>query len=112
MQTTIDPVIKHILQNLNVSLTKEMKSAICKEYFFTAVLESCENNLGDFINAIDVETVVRREINNMHPRQIEKMFYKFAGPYFSKLIAYGWIGLFGGLISYAISCAIKSVLAH
>ncbi|GMO45518.1 MAG: hypothetical protein Ta2B_26570 [Termitinemataceae bacterium] len=110
LQNITIPVINEILIKLNVNLTKEMKDAICKEYLFKAILSSCEYNFNDIIHAIDIQNVVEREINNMHPKQVEKMFYKFAGTYFNKLIAYGWIGSAGGLISYAISCFIKVFL--
>jgi uncharacterized membrane protein YheB (UPF0754 family) len=107
LQNVINPVLKDILARLNTALTKQTKDAILKEYLFEAVLESCEYNFSNIIHAIDVQTVVKREINNMHPKQVEKMFYKFAGRYFNKLIIYGWIGSFGGLISYGLNCLLK-----
>jgi len=35
----------------------------------------------------------------MHPKELEDMFYSFAGPYFNKLILYGALGFVFGLFT-------------
>jgi uncharacterized membrane protein YheB (UPF0754 family) len=99
------PAIKELLYGINRALAAETKHAVCNEYLLTAVLNSAVYNFPRIIRSIDVQAVVEREINNMHPSGIEKLFYKFAGGYFGKITFYGWIGVFGGLLGYAIGCA-------
>ncbi|GHV77377.1 hypothetical protein AGMMS49942_21980 [Spirochaetia bacterium] len=94
---------KAFLSKLNGSITTETKNAICNEYLITAVIDSCVYNFTDIIRTIDVQTVVEREVNNMHPKGIETLFYQFAGTYFAKITLYGWIGVFGGFLSYIVS---------
>jgi hypothetical protein len=46
----------------------------------------------------------------MAPAEIESVFYSFAGTYFKKIILYGWIGLFAGLLSYALGRLLPHLL--
>jgi hypothetical protein len=101
------PAMKTFFQRLNKTLAPETKRALCNEYLIPATLDAAENHFSDLINSIDVQKVVEREVNAMHPKSIEKLFYKFAGKYFAKIIMYGWIGVFGGLLSYIIGSLLK-----
>jgi hypothetical protein len=83
-------------------LSAETKDAICGAYLLPAMLNACENQFPNLMDSLSLYSVVEREINGMSPREIEGVFYGFAGPYFKKIILYGWIGLFAGLLSYAL----------
>ncbi|MDR2484746.1 MAG: DUF445 family protein [Treponema sp.] len=98
------PLLKTFLQRLNKTITIETKQAIYRECLIPAVLDAAENHFGAVIHSIDIQKVVEREVNAMHPREIETLFNKFAGTYFTKITLYGWIGVFGGLLSYIIGC--------
>jgi uncharacterized membrane protein YheB (UPF0754 family) len=89
-------------RNLNASICLETKDALCG-YILNALLAALAYNFDPLMRTIDVQVVVEREINAMHPKGIETLFYKFAGTYFKKLTWYGWIGVFGGIISYVVS---------
>jgi uncharacterized membrane protein YheB (UPF0754 family) len=102
--------VKELLSQLNAALNVETKNAICNDYLLTAILNASVYNFPSLIRSIDVQEVVEREINTMHPAGIEKMFYKFAGSYFGKITFYGWIGIFGGFLSYAVGCALAIAL--
>ena len=104
------PLFKTLLENLNRAISVETKSALCNEYLTPALLSSAENHFSSIVRAVDVQKIVEREVNAMHPRSIERIFRKFAGRYFAKITLYGWIGVFGGLLSYVISYIIKLFL--
>jgi uncharacterized membrane protein YheB (UPF0754 family) len=98
------PLVETVLKGLNQSITTETKQAVFGEYCIPAVLDAGENHFKDMIHSIDIQKVVEQEVNNMHPKEIETLFNKFAGTYFIKITIYGWIGAFGGLLSYIIGC--------
>jgi uncharacterized membrane protein YheB (UPF0754 family) len=102
--------VKELLSQLNAALSAETKNAVCNDYLLTAILNAAVYNFPALIKSIDVQEVVEREINAMHPAGIERLFYKFAGDYFGKITFYGWIGVFGGLLSYAVGCALAIAL--
>jgi uncharacterized membrane protein YheB (UPF0754 family) len=104
------PEIKELLSQLNAALSVETKNAVCNDYLLTAILNAAETHFPLLIRSVDVQAVVEREINVMPPAGIEKMFYKFAGSYFGKITFYGWIGIFGGFLSYAAGCALAIIL--
>ncbi|MDR1956104.1 MAG: DUF445 family protein [Treponema sp.] len=106
LQTTAVPYLKELCSKLNGLIAPETKDALC-DYLISAIINACAYNFDALIHSIDVQVVVEREINNMHPRCIETMFYKFAGTYFTKITFYGWIGIFGGIASYIISFMLK-----
>jgi uncharacterized membrane protein YheB (UPF0754 family) len=97
--------VNKILSYINNLLTKNTKNEICK-YLIDAVVNAIEKEYSNMINNIDISNIVEREINNMHPKQIEELFYSFAKNYFKKLTIYGWIGAFGGIINYFIEIII------
>ncbi|MDR0525053.1 MAG: DUF445 family protein [Spirochaetaceae bacterium] len=98
------PLLETFFQNLNQTIAPETKQAICEEYLIPAALDAGEGRFKNILHSIDIQNVVEREVNAMHPAKVEKLFYKFAGTYFRRIILYGWIGLFGGLLSYSIGC--------
>jgi uncharacterized membrane protein YheB (UPF0754 family) len=98
VRKTGESTIEEILTGLNQALTKDTKDDICK-YLINAIVNAIGNNFSDMVHTINISNVVEREINNMHPKQIEELFYSFAKDYFNKIVIYGWIGAFGVLIS-------------
>jgi uncharacterized membrane protein YheB (UPF0754 family) len=104
LQKYLQSALTEILLHINSVLTLETKNAVCNDYLLSAIVNSAVYNFSNVIGVIDVQTVVEREINNMHPSGVEKLFYKFAGKYFAKITLYGWVGSIGGFLSYLISC--------
>jgi uncharacterized membrane protein YheB (UPF0754 family) len=91
--------IKKLLTGINQALTKDTKNVICK-IIIDACVNSTGKNFSDMIHTIDIINVVKREIDNMQPKQIEELFNSFAKDYFNRIILYGWIGAFGGPASF------------
>jgi uncharacterized membrane protein YheB (UPF0754 family) len=103
LRISIISTFKKFFLELNKTLVVETKDAICKTYIIDAVFNTLERNLEAVIHAIDVKTVIEREINDMHPQKIERLFKKIAGRYFRKIKLYGGIGGVGGVIACSIS---------
>lgn len=63
-----------------------------------ALLDTAEQYLPDLVGAVDIRKVVVREISEMDPQEIERLFYGFAAQYFRQLINYGFgFGIVFGL---------------
>jgi len=88
--------LKEILVNLNSILDDELKLYVLN-VLSEAIFNALENNLENIIKSIDMKEVIIREINNMHPKEIEEMFNSFAKSYFSKLKLYGAFGAVFGV---------------
>jgi uncharacterized membrane protein YheB (UPF0754 family) len=109
LRATLTPHIKTLLQGFNRAITRETKDRICRDYLLTAILEACSDHFSALIRAINVQKIIEDAVNEMHPMQVEKMFYKFAGTYFRTLTFYGWIGVLGGIASYLLACLLSIV---
>jgi uncharacterized membrane protein YheB (UPF0754 family) len=96
--------VRGLFGNSGRLVSADTKDAICGSYLLPAILNACENQFPNLVDSLSLYSVVEREINGMPPQEIEGVFYGFAGPYFKKIILYGWIGLFAGLLSYALGC--------
>ncbi|MDR0526805.1 MAG: DUF445 family protein [Spirochaetaceae bacterium] len=103
LEKLIVPFVNKIIPDLDAALNTEIKTAVISEYLLNAIIDSAERHIPALVAAIDIGAVVEREINALHPLEIEKLFYSFAGPYFKKITFYGWIGSFGGALSYWLS---------
>ncbi|EAY26136.1 DUF445 family protein [Microscilla marina] len=97
-------IIKELENFIEQNLTKITQSIATptKEYLVKtltkSIFTSLENNISELINSIDFKKIVVTEIENMHPQQLEKLFYGFAGKYFKYLIGYGFgFGIIFGL---------------
>ena len=93
--SALRPIVEKIFKELN-SATDEKT----KEFFIKILLQSAYDsvleNADCLMESIDFKDVIEREINNMHPSEIEEMFNSFAKIYFDRLILYGGYGaLFG-----------------
>ena len=73
--------LKEFISSLNLILDKQLKDRLLND-LSDAVFNSLEKNIEEVIKSIDIKEVIIREINNMHPKEIEDMFYSFAGDYF------------------------------
>jgi uncharacterized membrane protein YheB (UPF0754 family) len=98
------PFLNKLLRNANALIAPAAKNAIYEDYLLPALFNACGNQFPNLANSLSLYTVVEKEINMMSPKEIEELFYSFSGSYFKKIILYGWIGLFGGFLSYALSC--------
>ena len=100
-QKVILPFVEEFFKNLNLLLDDRLKEEITDE-LIEALFLTLKDNLDLVIKAIDIKEVIKREINQMHPKEIEEMFYSFAGSYFNKLKLYGGIGAVFGLPSLVL----------
>jgi uncharacterized membrane protein YheB (UPF0754 family) len=103
----LTPALKGLMGQVNTRLTSATKEAFYKTYLIPAALDAGERHFSAVITALDVQRVVEREVNAMHPREVEALFYRFADKYFRKITLYGWIGVFGGMVSYVVSCLLS-----
>ncbi len=86
------------LTNLNTILDTKFKDNAL-QIIIDAAFESMSTHIKELLDAVDFKKVITKEINAMHPKELEDMFYSFAGPYFNKLILYGSLGFFFGLFT-------------
>ena len=73
-----------------------------------AIFGTLQKNILGLINALDFKGIVVREIENMHAKELEDLFYGFARKYFKYLIGYGFI--FGIIFGLAIDYGLLSLL--
>jgi len=92
------PFFKEFIVNINNILNLKLKDHTL-DIIIESAFESIHRKIADLIDAVDFKKVITKEIENMHPRELEEMFYSFAGPYFNKLILYGSMGFIFGLIT-------------
>jgi len=98
-QEDFDNVLKQVIETILKDLNRATDEKT-KEFFINILLQSAYDsvleNADILMESIDFKDVIEREINNMHPSEIEDMFNSFAKIYFDKLILYGGYGaLFG-----------------
>ena len=98
LRNVLVPFLTKFLQNLNAMLDTRFKDHSL-QIIIDAAFESIQNNIAELINAVDFKKVITKEIEAMHPKELEDMFYSFAGKYFNKLILYGSLGFFFGLFT-------------
>jgi uncharacterized membrane protein YheB (UPF0754 family) len=109
LREAVRPACRELLLHANGVLDIETKNHIL-DLLLDALIRSAEYNFPYMLKTIDVQSIIEREINNMHPKDIETLFNKFAGVYFRKIIFYGWIGVFGGILSYVIDVIITKFI--
>ncbi|MHB9293911.1 hypothetical protein Holit_03030 [Hollandina sp. SP2] len=107
LDAALTAALRALMSAVNTALTPATKDAFCKTYLIPAALDAGERCFSALITALDIQKVVEREVNAMHPREVEALFYRFADKYFRKITLYGWIGVFGGMASYVISCLLN-----
>lgn len=103
----IAPCFKDFFGSLNTMVKQETKDEAV-QYLIEALGDAVEISLQKIVTTIDLEKVIKQEIEAMHPREVKEMFHSFAGPYFNKLRCYG---AFGGIFG-CIDAVIKLLLWH
>ncbi len=78
------------------SLEKETKNDIL-DLILSSFIESISKHIFEILELLDISETTEKEINSMNAKELEELFMKIAGKYFSKLIGYGWIGAFFGI---------------
>ena len=92
------PFFKEFLLNINKMLDTKLKNNML-DIVIDAAFDSINTKIPELMSSIDFKKVITKEIQNMHPKELEDMFYSFAGPYFNKLILYGSLGVLFGLFT-------------
>jgi hypothetical protein len=90
------PFFKEFIQNINTILDLKLKDHMV-EIIVDSAFVSIDKKIMDLMGAVDFKKVITKEIQDMHPKELEDMFYSFAGTYFNKLILYGALGFLFGL---------------
>ena len=114
-QKTQDPDFQNltssILENLSSDFLAHISDNIqpdTKQFIIEtaskAIFGTLQKNILGLINALDFKGIVVREIENMHAKELEDLFYGFARKYFKYLIGYGFIFgiIFGLVIDYGL----------
>ncbi|TAG04084.1 MAG: DUF445 family protein [Cytophagia bacterium] len=108
--TTQDFLLKMITQNaqkqfngLNAMLSEDTKNFLI-DNLANSFLNATQTHLLDVLNALNFTGIVVKEIDAMHPKELEALFYGFAEKYFVYLIGYGFIFgiIFGWIIDFGI----------
>ena len=92
------PFFQEFILNINKMLDLKLKNHML-DIVIDAAFESINAKIMELMGAVDFKKVITKEIQEMHPKELEDMFYSFAGPYFNKLILYGSLGFLFGLIT-------------
>lgn len=105
--------LKFLLSDIISDITYKIPKIIDKEtaeylldLLITAIIDTMEIFLPELIKQINIKNITVKEINNMNPEEIEKLFYSFAGKYFGKLEKYGLLGGIIGILSELIKTSI------
>jgi len=98
VQRFAEELLSTLLPRLPQSLAPQTLQFLA-DVLVNAVLETAQQHLPNIVNAVDIRKVVVREVSEMDPKEIETLFYGFAGQYFKQLINYGFgFGIAFGLI--------------
>lgn len=97
---------RHTLSEIVPKLHPNSREFIL-HHLFAAFFEALEKNIFHLINSVDFKAIVVREIENMHPKELEGLFYGFARRYFTYLIGYGFI--FGIIFGLAIDLGLLAL---
>jgi uncharacterized membrane protein YheB (UPF0754 family) len=102
IKSEIMTIFSHVLQHLNSSVADEFKEFFL-DHLLDAGYDTLIDNVEDVVSSIDLKGVIEREINAMHPKELEDMLNSFAKIYFNRLIMYGGYGaLFGIPVAFAL----------
>ncbi|MDR1986932.1 MAG: DUF445 domain-containing protein, partial [Treponema sp.] len=82
LDAALTSALRALMGQVNAALTPATKDAFCKTYLIPAALDAGERRFSALITALDIQKVVEREVNAMHPREVEALFYRFADKYF------------------------------
>jgi uncharacterized membrane protein YheB (UPF0754 family) len=102
LREIFEPYFRELFLELNDILDVKTKDEVVAK-IIDALINSIENNLNIIIKSINLQQIIEKEINNMSPKEIEELFYSFAGKYFNKLELYGIGGAVFGIPSMFIN---------
>lgn len=105
---TLNEALEKVIGQIPDKLKAESKDYLI-EVAGKAIFDSIEQQLPPLLQAVALKTIVVREIEHMHPSQLEKLFYAFAGKYFKYLIGYGFG--FGIVFGLSIDLGLWQLLA-
>ena len=91
----VKPLIKDFFSSLNGMIEQGTKDEVIG-YFIDSLLDAIEISFKEILVTIDLKKVIENEVNEMSPKEVEEMFYSFAGDYFKKIKKYG---AFGGVFA-------------
>lgn len=92
----IIPLMATTLRSLNGLVDKRLKEYLL-DNGLEAIYDTVVANMDGLIGSIDFKEVIEREINAMHPSELEEMLNSFAKVYFNRLILYGGYGAVFGI---------------
>jgi len=90
------PLLSDILRSLNGLVDERLKHYLL-DNGFEAAYDTLLHNMDELVGAIRFKDVIEREINAMHPSELEDMLNSFAKVYFNRLILYGAYGAVFGI---------------
>ncbi|HLV08675.1 MAG TPA: DUF445 family protein [Halanaerobiales bacterium] len=98
LQKELLEIIKKIARKLDLALEKETIEAILS-IIISSIIDSLQNNLRELIGELDIAGVSKYQVSAMNGRELEELFYSFAGKYLTKLEVYGLSGSLLGLLN-------------
>ncbi|TAE09865.1 MAG: DUF445 family protein [Bacteroidetes bacterium] len=101
-------MLEKMLGGASGQVSSETK-AFLLEKLGDALFDALEQNIDVLLQSIDFKDIVVREIDKMHPSELEGLFYGFAGPYFRFIIGYGFI--FGIIFGFLVDFGVFGLLA-
>ncbi len=105
----LSALLEKMLGGAATQVNSEMKDYLVGKVG-NALFEALEQNIVVILNSIDFKDIVIREIDKMHARELEGLFYGFAGPYFKFIIGYGFI--FGIIFGFLVDFGVFGLLAY
>ncbi|MCL0052064.1 DUF445 family protein [Peptococcaceae bacterium] len=100
----IQPVLLLFMMQFINLIEEELKYFIA-ETLFESIIASVQKNAKELAHSADIQNIIEQAVNDMNSKEIEDMFYAFAGDYFKRLILYGSFGGVFGLPSAAAALA-------
>lgn len=89
LQDDLSRLTEELLDQFNDIVHEETRQDIL-HIALNGLMATFKANLLHILDTIRFKKIVMDQISKMHPARIEKMFNKFAGSYFPKLINYGF----------------------
>lgn len=97
----IEEQIKEAVSELEMKLNRETLDYLLL-LFSESAIDSFKANSDHLLAALDLKELTTAEVEKMDPAEIEAIFNKFAGRYFTNLKHYGWFGGIFGLLQLLI----------
>lgn len=102
----IEKIVRKFSLDFNIIVSLEFLDEILV-ILTESLIDSIEKELFDIIKALNMKKITESEMNKLENKEIEEIFYSFAGKYFKKLELYG---LSGGIFGIHPSTIILGIL--